>query len=95
METCKKNKHVEVQFIADEEVGKEIISMKDAKIKNIGTNVNTCFRSVYFFTLIEFSVPCKAPNANQKTTIIFERNPQVIKFRFVCPCLPEQKSFSD
>jgi len=71
METSKKNKHVEVQFIADEEVGKEIISMKDAKIKNIGTNVNICVRNVYFLTLIEFSVPCKAPNANRKTTIIF------------------------
>jgi hypothetical protein len=91
METSKKKKHVEVRFIADEEVGKEIISIKDAKIKNIGTNVNTCFRNAYCLTLIEFSVPCKAPNANQKTTIIFERNPQVIKFRFVYPHLPEQK----
>lgn len=52
METNAKNKHVEVRFIADEEVGKEIISMKDAKIKNIGTNVNTCFGSVYSLTLI-------------------------------------------
>jgi hypothetical protein len=95
METSKKNKHVEVQFIADEEVGKEIISMKDAKIKNTGTNVNTCVRNVYALTLVEFSVPCKAPNASQKTTIIFERNSQVTKSRFVCPCLPEQKSFSD
>ena len=95
METSKKNKHVEVHFIADEEVRKEIISIKDAKIKNTGTNVNTCFRNVYSLALIEFSVPCKAPNANQKTTIIFERNSQIIKFQFVCPCLPEQKSFSD
>ena len=79
METRKKIKHVEVQFIADEEVGKEIISMKDAKIKNIGTHVNTCFRNFYSFILIEFNVPCKTPNVNQKTTIIFERNPQVIK----------------
>jgi hypothetical protein len=71
METSKKKKRVEVRFIADDEVGKEIISMKDAKIKNIGTNVNTCFRNVYSLTLIEFSVPCKAPNANQKTTNIF------------------------
>jgi len=36
METLKKNKHVEVQFIADQDVGKEIISIKDKKNKKIG-----------------------------------------------------------
>lgn len=76
METRKKIKHVEVQFIADEEVGKEIISMKDAKIKNIGTYANTCFRNVYSLTLIEFNVSCKAPNVNQKTTIFFKETPK-------------------
>jgi hypothetical protein len=78
METRKKNKHVEVQFIADHEVGKEIISIKDVKIKNIGTNVNTCFRNMYSLTLIEFGVP-QGTKRHSETTIIFERNPQVIK----------------
>jgi hypothetical protein len=50
METRTKNKHVEVQFIADEDVGKEIISIKETKIKNTGTKVNTYFRNVYSLT---------------------------------------------
>jgi hypothetical protein len=47
METQKKNKHVEVQFISNQDVGREIISIKDTKIKKIGTNVNTNFSHAY------------------------------------------------
>lgn len=43
METRKKNKHVEVQFVADQDVGKRIISIKDVKNKKIGININKNF----------------------------------------------------
>jgi hypothetical protein len=76
METRKKNKHAEIQFIADEDVGKEIVSMKDTKVKNIGTNINTCFGNVYSLTFIECNVSCKPIN---ETKIIFARDLQVIK----------------
>jgi hypothetical protein len=75
METRNKNKHVEVRFIADEEVGKEIISIRDSKIKNIGTNVNACFRNMYSLT-IEFSVLHKAPNVTQKIQLFLKDTPK-------------------
>ena len=77
METSKKNKHVEVQFIADEEVGKEIISMKDAKIKNTGTNVNTCFRNVYSLTLIQFSVHVRHQLPIRKLQLFLKETPKL------------------
>lgn len=40
MGTRMKNKHVEVQFIADQDVGKQIISIKDIKNKKIGINIS-------------------------------------------------------
>jgi hypothetical protein len=77
METSKKNKHVEVQFIADEEVGKEIMSMKDAKIKNTGTNVNTCFRNVYSSTLIQFNVHVRHQMPIRKPQLFLKETPKL------------------
>jgi hypothetical protein len=50
METRKKSKHVEVQFVSNEDVGREIVSIKDTKVKKIGTNVNTNFSHAYALT---------------------------------------------
>jgi hypothetical protein len=46
MET-RKNKHVEVQFVADQDVGREIISIKDMKNKKIGINIKKYFSNAY------------------------------------------------
>jgi hypothetical protein len=57
METRKKNKHVEVQFIADQDVGKEIISIKDMKNKKIGINIDKYVSNAYTLTLIAWNCP--------------------------------------
>jgi ribosomal protein L18 len=59
METRKKNKHVEVQFISDQDVGREIISITDTKIKKIGNNVNTNFSHAYVLILNSSEMACK------------------------------------
>jgi hypothetical protein len=43
METRKICKHVEVQFVSNQDIGRDIVSIKDTKVKKIGTNVNTNF----------------------------------------------------
>lgn len=47
METRKKSKHVEVQFVSNQDVGREIVSIKDTKVKKIGTNVYTNYSRAY------------------------------------------------
>jgi hypothetical protein len=59
METRKKNKRVEVQFISDQDVGREIISSTDTKIKKIGKNVNTNFSHVNALILYSVDMVCK------------------------------------
>jgi hypothetical protein len=68
METQKKNKHVEVQFISDRDVGREIISSTDTKIKKIGNNVNTNFSHVNTLILNSADMVCKRWLFNNQET---------------------------
>lgn len=60
METRKKKKHVEVQFISDQDVGREIIPITDTKIKKIGNNVNTDLSHAYVLIVNWTDMICKA-----------------------------------
>ncbi|KDR20703.1 Origin recognition complex subunit 2 [Zootermopsis nevadensis] len=76
MGTRMKNKHVEVQFIADQDVGKQIISIKDIKNKKIGNAVQRrktrkhCKSSDSDEELDD--VPYKELDTNEKPTALFQ-----------------------
>jgi hypothetical protein len=58
METRKKSKQVEVQFVSNHVVGREIVSIKDTKVKKIGTIVNTNYSRAYALTPLLCYLSC-------------------------------------
>ncbi|PNF26665.1 hypothetical protein B7P43_G06835 [Cryptotermes secundus] len=76
METRKKSKHVEVQFVSNQDVGREIISIKDTKVKKIGNALQRrrkrkqCKSSDSDEEVDD--LPCKDLDTNERPTALFE-----------------------